>query len=171
MNRYYLMYDAPKPILASYSASTSEGSIMNREKRRRAAATAHTSKSVNLTVADLYHNADALFRGEPGGWVSMAANPRGRHCIEQVFPKTYIEWRDPGDGFPSDWQGFSLHVPQVAALPMPNKLPPITGGVPLDEAQPDQLAFLMAIAAKNQGARSALVKSDGSIEIYVGRQN
>jgi hypothetical protein len=43
--------------------------------------------------------------------------------------------------------------------------------VAMGEAQPDQLAFLMAIAAKDQGARAALVKSDGSIEIYVGRQN
>jgi hypothetical protein len=143
---------------------------MNRAERRRAAATGHKSKSFKLNLADLPHHADALFRGEPGGWVWMAADPRG-HCIEQVFPTAYIEWRDPGDGFPSDWQGFSLHVPQVAALPMPNKLPPITGGVPLDEAQPDQLAFLMAIAAKNQGARAALVKSDGSVEIYVGQQN
>jgi hypothetical protein len=144
---------------------------MNRAERRRAAATGHKSKSFKLNLADLPDNADALFRGEPGGWVSMAANPRGRHCIEQVFPKTYIEWRDPGDGFSSDWQGFSLHVPNVAALPAPNNLPPITGDVPLDEAQPDQLAFLMAIAAKDQGARAALVKSDGTIEIYVGQQN
>jgi hypothetical protein len=144
---------------------------MSRAERRRAAAVARKTKSFKLNVADLPHNADALFRGEPGGWVWMAANPRGRHCIEQVFPKAYIEWRDPGDGFPSDWQGFSLHVPKVAALPAPNNLPPITGDVPLDEAQPDQLAFLMAIAAKNQGARAALVKSDGSIEIYVVQQN
>jgi hypothetical protein len=144
---------------------------MNRAERRRAAATARKSKSFKLDAADLPHNADALFRGEPSGWVSMAANPKGRHCIEKVFPKAYIEWRDPGDGSPSDWQGFSLHVPEVAALPAPNNLPPITGDVPLDEAQPDALAFLMAIAAKDQGARAALVKSDGSIEIYGGSEN
>jgi hypothetical protein len=145
--------------------------FMNRAERRRAAATGHKSKSFKLNVADLPHNADALFRGEPGGWVSMAANANGRHCIEQVFPKARIEWRDPGEGFPSDWQGFSLHVPQVAALPVPNNLPPITGGVPLDEAHHDALALLMAIAATDQGARAALVKSDGSVEIFVGRQN
>jgi hypothetical protein len=29
----------------------------------------------------------------------------------------------------------------------------------------------MAIAAKDQGARAALVKSDGSIEIYGGSEN
>lgn len=143
---------------------------MNRAERRRMAATARNSKSFKLNVADLPQNVDAMFQGEPDGWVLIAANARGRHCVEQIFPAAYIAWRDPGSGFPSDWQGFSLNVPDVARLPAPNNLPPITGDVPLDEAQPDALAFLMAIAAKDQSARAALVKSDGSIEIYVGQQ-
>jgi hypothetical protein len=129
------------------------------------------TKSFKLKVSDLPYNADALFCGELGGWVWMAANAKGRHCIEQVFPKAYIEWRDPGEGFPSDWQGFSLHLPEVAKLPAPNNLPKITGGIPLDKAKPDALAFLMAVAAKDQGARAALLKSDGSVEIYVKWQN
>ena len=104
----------------------------------------------------------------------MAANAKGRRCIEQVFPSAFIKWREPGDGsfpLPPDWQGFSLNVPDVAALPVPNNLPPITGGVPLDEAQPDALAVLMAIAAKDQGARAGMLKSDGSMNIFVGKEN
>jgi len=44
-------------------------------------------------------------------------------------------------------------MPELARRGAHN-LPPIAGGVPLDEATPAQLAFLLAIAAKNQGARA-----------------
>src|SRR5258707_564304 len=106
---------------------------MNRAKRHRRDAS-----------ADLLQNADALLYGESGGWVWIAANAKGRCCVEQVFPKADITWHASGEGFSPDWQWFRLNVPDAAALRAPNNLLP--SSIPLDEARSDMLAFFMAAA-------------------------
>jgi hypothetical protein len=122
-------------------------------------------KRFQLTGTDIPNMVDALFQGRGDGWVIIAANAKGRQCVAQVFPDARIAWRDPGDGLPEDWRGFDLNLPDVAGATRHN-LPPIYD-VPLDEARPDALAFVLAIAAKDQGARSMLIKEDGSADIYV----
>jgi hypothetical protein len=75
-------------------------------------------------------------------------------------------WGDPGhDDFPEDWQSLELNMPAAANTTCHN-LPPIYGDGPLDEATPDAVAFLLAIATQNQGARSMLLKEDGSAAIF-----
>jgi hypothetical protein len=138
---------------------------MNRKKRRKAKL---KGKRFELAVTDIPNMVDALFQGRGDGWVIIAANAKGRQCVEQVFPDARIAWRDPGDGFPEDWQGFDLNLPDVASATRHN-LPPIYGGRTLDEATPDAVAFVLAFAAKNQGARSMLLKEDGSADIYAGK--
>jgi hypothetical protein len=125
------------------------------------------AKRFALTRTDIPNMVDAIFHGRGDGWVVIAANAKGRQCIEQVFPNAHIAWRDPdpADNFPEDWRGFDLNLPDVASATR-HDLPPIYD-VPLDEARPDALAFVLAIAARNQGARSMLVKQDGSTDIFV----
>jgi hypothetical protein len=119
---------------------------------------------MNLSVDDLPQMIDAFFHGEPEGWVVIAANAHGRTCVERVFPAAYIQWREHGGDFPTDWQGFSPNLPDIASATQ-HHLPPIND-VPLDEATPDQLAYLLAIATKNQGARAGLLTTEGELHIF-----
>ena len=84
---------------------------------------------------------------------SECASGGGRDCLQKVFPKWSIPWETSSWGFSSDWLHAVFQMPELARRGAHN-LPPIAGGVPLDEATPAQLAFLLAIAAKNQGARA-----------------
>jgi hypothetical protein len=140
---------------------------MNRKERRKAKL---KGKRFELAVTDIPNMVDAMFRGTGDGWVTIAANAKGRQCVEQVFPDAHIAWRAPGDGFPGDWQGFDMNLPDTASATRHN-LPPINGSTPLDEATPDAVAFVLAFAAKNQGARSMLLKEDGSADLYVGKES
>jgi hypothetical protein len=73
----------------------------------------------DLTISDLVGMADGIFEGnhDPArhGWVTMAANLKGRACVNALFPKAHIAWRDPGEGLPIDWLGFDINVPDVIA--------------------------------------------------------
>ena len=137
---------------------------MNRKERRKAKL---KGKRFELAVTDIPNMVDAMFRGTGDGWVTIAANAKGRQCVEQVFPDAHIAWRDPGDlGFPAgDWQGFDLNLPDVASATRHN-LPPVNGSTPLDAARPDAVAFVLAYAAQVQGARSMLLKEDGSAALF-----
>jgi hypothetical protein len=117
-----------------------------------------------LPIQDIPQVVDALLIGLPDGWVEISANERGRTAIEAVFPDAYIAWRDPGKGFPEEWLGFTLNLPDVASRTK-HHLPPINN-TPLDDARPDALAFLLAIAAKNQGVRSGIWRENRKIEIF-----
>ena len=114
-------------------------------------------------LADIPNLVDAVFEGdhEMPGWVIVAVNRKGCECVEALFPQAHIAWRDAGPGFPADWLGFKINVPDAG----PNKLPNITGGANLDDARPDALAFLLAAGVKHQGGRSALLKN-GRLEIF-----
>jgi hypothetical protein len=128
-------------------------------------------KVCEITAADLPNMADALFEADHNdgrhGWVAMGANPKGRDCINALFPKAHIEWRDPGEGLPDDWLGFDINVPGVIAE-IETKLPlEITRGADLDTANPDALAYLLAAGVNRQGARAAVWFDDDHLEIYV----
>ena len=92
--------------------------------------------------ADIPNLADAVFEGdhEMPGWVIMAVNKKGRECVEALFPRAHIAWRDAGPSFPADWQGFkstcrmSSRKPgriscrtspaaQISTKPRPRRLP------------------------------------------------
>ena len=94
-----------------------------------------------ITGADFVNMADALFEGNHDagqhGWVTMAANQKGRECIEALFPDACIAWRDPGEWLPHDWLGFDLNLLDVVAATT-TKLPlEITRGADLDGANPN----------------------------------
>ena len=100
----------------------------------------------------------------------MNVSPKGRECVDALFPQAQIAWREsdfPTDpsGDWGDWRGFEINLPDVVAQ-TETKLPlEITGGADLDEAQPDALALLLAIAVKRQGGRSAYF-ARGCMEIF-----
>ena len=117
---------------------------------------------------DIPNLVDAVFTGdhEMPGWVVMVVNRKGCECVEALFPQAHIAWRDAGPGFPADWLGFKINVPDVVSQAGPNKLPDITGGANLDDARPDALAFLLAYGVRQQGGRSALF-SNGRLDIFM----
>jgi len=41
--------------------------------------------------------------------------PERGACVNALFPKAHIAWRDPGEGLPIDWLGFDINVPDVIA--------------------------------------------------------
>ena len=96
----------------------------------------------------------------------MAVNRKGCECVEALFPQVHIAWRDAGPGFPADWLGFEINVPDVVSQAGPNKLPDITGGANLDDARPDALAFLLAAGVRHQGGRSALF-ANARLDIFM----
>ena len=126
-------------------------------RRARAIERGLKAKRILLEMTDLPNMVDAVFEGdyEMSGWVNLVVNTKGRECVEALFPQAYIAWRDAGPGFPADWQGFTMNLPDVVSQAGPNKLPDITGGANLDDAAPEALAFLLAAGVKHQGGRSA----------------
>jgi hypothetical protein len=120
---------------------------------------------------EVFQMADAFMSGKPVGWVAVAANERGREGIQAVFPEANIAWRDPGEGWPDDFQGFSFNIPDMASY-MRHHLPlEITGGLALDDASPKSLAYLFARAVANKGARTAFERGDGGYDFVQGDQN
>jgi hypothetical protein len=88
------------------------------------------------------------------GSVEMTANTEGRRAIERIFPGWVFAWRQAG--FPwVGWRSSVLHLPSLAAN-CANTLPPdLVKLKPLQAANDNQLSFLMASAAEDQGVRSA----------------
>jgi hypothetical protein len=120
---------------------------------------------------------DAIFYGNPDkpGWVEMYVNGKGREAVNALFPKAVIEWRplnEPGHGYDpanlddgvKSWETFELHLPSVAEHP-PNNLVPVNGDQPLSQSNQVQLAFVLAISAKHQGARAAWDDHNGNMYI------
>jgi hypothetical protein len=130
----------------------------------------YTTKKFRMDMEkDLPHMLDAIFVGnhdhEPNGWVIMDVNAKGRDCVNALFPGAQIAWREPSDAIPADWHGFEIHVPGVVEA-IQTKLPLwILPGADLHEANPDALAFLIAIGVIHQGARAAIFRN-GRLEIF-----
>jgi hypothetical protein len=127
------------------------------------------TRDVEITPADVPNIADVLCICEPrgGGAVSVIANQLGRDCLHRIFPTWDIPWERNVTGFPGDWLQAIFDVPRLAHGT--HNLPPITGNAVLEEATPKALTFLIAIAAKYQGARAMLwdEESDPPFELYV----
>ena len=141
---------------------------MNTHARRKAAKV--QIKHIKMTPAELYESCDVVVRALPNdpNWTHIAANEDGRAAIEALFPETIFQWRDhPEDRYPIGWLQSSINLPDAVAH-TPHRLPPITGGAPLDEAMPEALAFLLAIGATDQGARACHWSGDdGRPHIYM----
>jgi hypothetical protein len=86
----------------------------------------------------------------------MYAAAKGRECIDALFPRAHIEWKDDCP-MPREWRAFSINLPDVVAA-TETRLPlEITRGANLDEATPDALAFLLAMGVRRQGGHPVLV--------------
>jgi hypothetical protein len=108
-------------------------------------------RSLKLKWPDVPAVSDVLCIIEPrgGGGVTVLANEQGRDCLQKVFPEWSIPWEANSSGFPREWLYAVFHVPELARGA--HNLPQFADKVPLDEAVPAQL---LAVAAKNQGARA-----------------
>jgi hypothetical protein len=124
------------------------------------------SRTFKAPASDLPNLADALFGGDRDvpGWVIMAANAKGRECINALLPHVHIAWREAGPGLPEDWRGFTINLAEVASTTQTNLPLEITDGMNLLEATPESLAFLLAVGVKRQGVRSAHF-ANGKLEI------
>jgi hypothetical protein len=126
------------------------------------------SQRFEIGVPILSNVVDALFVGDHDrpGWVAMAVNASGRSCVDALFPDAHIAWRDADDLAP-DWCGFDINLPDVVSATA-TKLPlEISGGADLDMANPDALAFLLAVGVYRQGGCSAILRN-GRLEILHG---
>ena len=68
-------------------------------------------KMCMIRPSDMFNMTDAFLSPAPDdgeGWVLMLANGSGMACINALFPKAHIKWRDGGEGVPDDWRGFSI---------------------------------------------------------------
>jgi hypothetical protein len=116
-------------------------------------------------LADIINLVDAIFDGnrEMLGWVIMAANAKGRECINALFPHGHIAWHATDPALPKDWRGFNIKVPDVVGN-METKLPlEITKGADLDYATPEALGLLLAMGVNRQGGnrKCSRLKSHG----------
>jgi hypothetical protein len=144
---------------------------MLRIKRRKA-------KSFQASIGQIAELCDVTFQGvDPKddkegrhGWVTICASKKGQRAVEAVFPSAHIEWRYHADNA-LGWAEFSINLPDVAGAGPDHRLPlEITGGVSLDDALPDILAFLLAMAARDQGARVAVQDCTGIMNFYSGTE-
>jgi hypothetical protein len=100
------------------------------------------------------------------GYVAIDANAKGREAVNAIFPGAPLNW-DSGKGlgsiepaFGPGWMACAPHVPMYAAK-YPNTLPEhLVKAGPLDLKSDRQLCFLMAVAARNHGARAAWIDLD-----------
>lgn len=126
-------------------------------------------KTCKIKPSDIFRMTDALFgpaEDDGEGWVFMMANAYGRACVNALFPKAHITWRDGIEGLPEDWRGFSINVADTIAA-TEHKLPlEITGGADLREATPQALAFLFVAGVNREGASAAFQDADGEFRIF-----
>jgi hypothetical protein len=139
------------------------------------------SRNFNVAFADVPKMVDVLFIGCDGehlGEVVAKASPAGREAVEKIVPGTHTEWRDDlgpdAAFFPDDWKEFTFVVAGLLSdLPrfgLKHNLPQYLIDLrPIEDINPDQWAVLMAIGAKDQGARAALWSiSQNKLEIISG---
>ena len=148
---------------------TTAGAKINRHERRRAKRL--EPKSFSASIREIGEMCDALFGGvhDEGqhGFVAISASEKGRRAVEAVFPSGRIVWRTHDDNV-LGWQEFSINVVDCAAAMPDHKLPlEITCGVRLDDCSPDALAFLLAMAVKEQGLNVATFDRDDKCSIFM----
>ena len=127
---------------------------------------------------DLFLLSDAVFcSGEErgaDGWVEMYANATGRECIRKLFPGERITWEEPPPGMPADWQAFEINLPGVMGELPPHCVNIRTDFIPPDtsvnDLNPWQLCFILAVNVEYQGGRGA-VWHDSGVDIYTGREH
>jgi hypothetical protein len=129
-------------------------------------------KKFNISMADVPNITDAEFAGnysnDMQGWVIMKVNDRGRACVDALFPRAYIAWRDDDDPAVAGcgWKTFELDLLDAIADGGTKLRLEMTRGADLNEAHPDALAFLLADGVNCQGGRSAVL-SNGKLSIFV----
>jgi hypothetical protein len=124
------------------------------------------SKKFTMAREQIPEMLDCVFFGNPEkpGWVEMYVNTKGREAVNSLFPKAVIRWRPMNDPdavhdwttLPAgwrEWDTFEINLPSVAEH-APNNLSRCNGDQPLSEANQTQLAFVLALSAKNNGARA-----------------
>ena len=103
---------------------------------------------------------------------------RGRQDVrvgDGLFPQVQIEWHEVGPGFPANWRGVKVNLPEVVSSTQTNlPLEVIPAGRTIDDGSPDQLALLLAFGVRRDGGRAAILRqNDGavSVEIFTPREN
>lgn len=120
-------------------------------------------KRESLELGEVPNRVDVVFSpGSPvgaNGWIEMSANAKGKEAIQRIFPKAMFQWREclyPWKG----WQSTIPHLPAVIAH-CANTLPPdLLRQKPIQNVTDNQLSFLMASGAKDQGVRAAWITID-----------
>ena len=129
-----------------------------------------------MSWADLASRADVIFSpglmpGAPSsarnqGAIAIDANAKGREAVQAIFPGAPLKWGNAGfasvqpQAFGPGWLAYAPHLPLFASL-YANTLPEhLVKLGPLDLKLDAALCFLMAIAARQHGARAAWIDLD-----------
>jgi hypothetical protein len=87
----------------------------------------------------------------------MFANATGCDHIDDLLPQVQIEWHEVGPGFPANWRGVKVNLPEVVSSTQTNlPLEVILTGRTIDDGSPDQLALLLAFGVRRDGGRAAI---------------
>jgi len=127
------------------------------------------TRRFEASIKDFPNLVDAVFVGLPSGnspdgngWVEMTCNPAARTAVNEAIPGAHIAWRAvklPCFAMAPGWQGFQINLPSVVATLGPGELPRhLLELQDLDDAHPDQLAMILAIAVKEGGLRAAIIR-------------
>jgi len=118
------------------------------------------SQAFTMKLGDLPNMVDAVFDGDrkSHGWVLMFANAKGCNHVDALFPQVQIEWHEVGPGFPANWRGVKVNLPEAVSSTQTNlPLEVIPAGRTIDDSTPDQLALLLAFGVRRDGGRAATV--------------
>ena len=118
-------------------------------------------KVIGVALKDVPNISDVLCVCEPrgGGTVTVFANARGERVCKKFFPLRKPHGRSASPCRANGCRPF-LNVPDLARGD--HTLPPINGNIPLDEASPGALAYLLAYAVQRQGARAMMWDEEGA---------
>ncbi len=141
----------------------------------------HRKRRIQIGITDLLNLVDAIFIGLPpndhmeAGWVEMLCNAGAREAINGIFPPAQIPWgktQNPWFEAAPGWLACKIHLPEVAGECGAGNLPQhLLALRDLEDAQPDQLAMILAIATKDRGLRAAVIREVNGrpeIEIFTG---
>ena len=88
------------------------------------------------------------------GAVGVYANAAGRACLQRIFPAFRPSWESSAGKMPDDWLKAVFYVAELARGE--HALPPIYGDAVLEEATPEAIAYLLAHAVREHGARAMI---------------
>jgi hypothetical protein len=139
------------------------------------------TEHLKMTWPQVVARADVIFSPGYGedmsasnqGFVAIDANAKGREAVQAIFPSASLKWDARGlasiePAFGPRWMACAPSVPLYAAK-FPNTLPEhlVKLGA-LDLKSDRQLCFLMAIAARQYGARAAWIEYDAKFQTITG---